>query len=472
MRSTALERGDVDAALEQLTEAASSCLSVERSSVWRFNEDRTQLVCLDLFERSARRHISGQILRSAETPHYFEALDAERTIAAHDARRDPRTREFTKAYLEPNGITSMLDAPVQLGGKLVGVVCHEHVGPPRGWKPWEELVAGTFADFVVMVLGAAERAKQSRALEQYRTRLEQLVDERTRQLRESEKAFKELFGAAPVALVLTALADSRVLAANARAAELFSLTVDQAPGQNAPDYWDDPADRQKLVELVKEQGTVDNFATRLRTKDGRRFWADVAVRALTTDQEPSLLFGIRDVTSQHELEERLRTLATTDELTRALNRRRIFEVADEEIQRAARYQRPLCIAMLDIDHFKRVNDIHGHAVGDEVLRGVADAMRANVRKQDKVGRYGGEELMVVFPETGLEDAGMVTERARKAIEALEIVHEGHRVRVTVSGGVVQWRSQELVGSVVQRADTALYEAKSGGRNRVVLGPLA
>jgi GAF domain-containing protein len=213
-RSTAFEGGDIESALAQVTEASSTALQVERTSVWQFNPDRSELICLDLYERTPRRHSKAPALCSRDTPRYFRALCEERTVAAHDARADLRTREFAGGYLEQHGIGAMLDAPVLLEGRLVGVVCHEHVGGVRAWRPWEELLAGTMADFVAMILGAAERARQARALEEYRQRLERLVAQRTSELQQSEENFRHLFQAAPVALVLTGGADQRVIAAN------------------------------------------------------------------------------------------------------------------------------------------------------------------------------------------------------------------------------------------------------------------
>jgi diguanylate cyclase (GGDEF)-like protein/PAS domain S-box-containing protein len=391
----------------------------------------------------------------------------ERSIAAHDARSDPRTREFEKSYLEPLGITSMLDAPILLGGKLIGVVCNEHVGGPRRWAPWEELLAGTLADFAAMVFGAAERAAQAHSLAGYRDKLEGLVRERTRELQESEERFHTLFDAAPVALILSRVPENQVLAANPRAASMFGLRADEAEGQHAPDYWVDVDDRIRLVKLVKEKGTVESFEARLKQRNGEIFWGDIAARTLMMRGFHTILFGVRDITAQKRAEERLRELASTDELTGALNRRCIFELANDEIARARRYERPLSAAMIDLDHFKGVNDRFGHAVGDEALRAVTDAIRSTMRKQDKIGRYGGEELFVVLPETRCDDARVVMDRARVAVQAIALVRDGARVPLTVSGGVVSLRSDEDLGSLLRRADSALYDAKSGGRNQIV-----
>ena len=342
-RSSALERGDVAGALRQLTESSSLALRVERASVWQFNDSLSELTCLDLYAQADRSHRTGHRLLASATPRYFEALRAERSIAAHDARTDPRTREFAPHYLGAHDISSMLDAPILLEGRLVGVVCHEHVGPARHFHAWEELVAGTFADFAAMLLGAAARARQA----------------------------------------------------------------------------------QDLLEVQ------------------RRLW------------------------EQKQVENQLRELATTDALTGALNRRRLFELAEVELAHAHRSGRPLSLAMLDVDHFKSVNDRFGPLVGDEALQLTAHTTRSALRSHDHVARYGGEELAVLLPDTTLAAARKVVERIRSEVAALQLVREGEVVPLSVSAGVVAAIPGESLQALLQRADCALYQAKTRGRNCVV-----
>ena len=175
----------------------------------------------------------------------------------------------------------------------------------------------------------------------------------------------------------------------------------------------------------------------------------------------------------NEMHRQLLEQAHTDPLTGAANRRAFLERAREEIARSRRYGHPLSVLMADIDHFKRINDTHGHAAGDEALKRFAQLMRDDLRPSDLVGRYGGEEFVVLLPETEVADAPVVAERLRAKVEAAELVHEGTRFRMTVSIGVaaVDLYNSSVGGSIepaLNEADAALYRAKESGRNRVVI----
>ena len=514
----------------------SSC--VARASVWRVDAKRTRIDCLDIFEAAGRSHTSGARIRAADAPCYFEAALTERCIVADDARIDPRTSEFTTHYLDPHGITSMLDAPIIVRGAVVGVICHEHVGPSRTWQPWEELAAATLTDVAGMASSAAEHAEQSRELETLRGNLEKLVHERTRELSESRENVRALFSASPVALILTRLADSTVLLANdragamfqvdvakirgvaaadfwvkpedratmvdrlrthgvldgldaelkastgrqfwgnvsanivlfegeravlvgvqditekkdaelslrqneealrtmleaaplplvvtglddamlrfsnKRAADMFGTTIDELVGKRAPDFYENPADRQKFVEALRTTGRVDAFAARLRARDGRTFWALLSARTMVLRDARVFMVGFSDLTEQKEIEHTLRDLASTDGLTGIYNRRHFFETASAALALADVRGRSAGIAMLDVDHFERVNDVHGHAVGDEALRMLARVCQLECRSSDVLARYGGEEFVVLLPETTLQSANTVVERIRRAL---------------------------------------------------------
>lgn len=163
----------------------------------------------------------------------------------------------------------------------------------------------------------------------------------------------------------------------------------------------------------------------------------------------------------------LQRLAIIDELTGLFNRRHIFEVARLEFERARRYRRPLSIIMVDIDHFKQVNDQYGHLVGDQVLRIVANRCQENVRESDVVGRYGGEEFIILLPETGPDGAGLSAERLRVSVAEGQILARGQSVQVTVSVGVASLDADCTdLDHLISMADESLYLAKARGRNAV------
>jgi diguanylate cyclase (GGDEF)-like protein len=175
------------------------------------------------------------------------------------------------------------------------------------------------------------------------------------------------------------------------------------------------------------------------------------------------------VVRQHE--EALELTATQDPLTGLANRRSLIQSACEEIRRSGRTGRPMSLLMIDLDHFKRINDTLGHAHGDAVLVAVASALRSTMRAIDHVGRWGGEEFVVVLPESDAEAAVAAAERVRTAIAALQIPHEGRSARVTVSIGVSTLASpagepDRLFHALVDHGDRALYDAKDDGRNCV------
>ena len=163
----------------------------------------------------------------------------------------------------------------------------------------------------------------------------------------------------------------------------------------------------------------------------------------------------------------LAQLANRDPLTGLSNRRHFFERADELLAQARRYHRPSCVITADLDHFKQINDAYGHGGGDETLRAAAQCLATSVREVDIVARFGGEEFAVFLAETILEDACIIAERFRAALESLEIHYEGQIISVTASIGVAAWAETEPgIEAALDRADAALYLVKKSGRNGV------
>ncbi len=164
-----------------------------------------------------------------------------------------------------------------------------------------------------------------------------------------------------------------------------------------------------------------------------------------------------------EIIRELKFLADFDSLTGIYNRRKIEDIFMLEVERARRYKKPISVLFIDIDNFKEINDTYGHKRGDQVLRHVASLIRQELRSTDYVGRFGGEEFLVILPETRPEEAVRVAERIRRIVEEADF----GGIRVTVSIGATGYREGESYTEVLDRVDKAMYKAKEHGKNRVV-----
>lgn len=184
----------------------------------------------------------------------------------------------------------------------------------------------------------------------------------------------------------------------------------------------------------------------------------------------SLERSLRYARKQGDTLEALRQLATRDQLTGMLNRREFDRIMAEEAERSQRFGQPLSLVMVDIDHFKAVNDTHGHPAGDAVLKEVAKILTAELRSVDRVARYGGEEFALILMQTGRPAAGEVAQRVVKAVASNPVVIEGGiTLKLTISAGVaVLPNDVSRIELLVGAADRSLYAAKRGGRNRVVM----
>lgn len=166
-----------------------------------------------------------------------------------------------------------------------------------------------------------------------------------------------------------------------------------------------------------------------------------------------------------ESEERYRHLANLDPLTNLVNRRYFYELAMNEIHRSRRYKRPLSMLMMDIDYFKNINDTYGHISGDAVLVWIADKLHEKMRDVDLVARFGGEEFILLLPETEINQAVFVADRLREFFASTPIQTKEHEITLTISIGISQYEGEESLDHFINKADQALYRAKNNGRNR-------
>ncbi len=203
--------------------------------------------------------------------------------------------------------------------------------------------------------------------------------------------------------------------------------------------------------------------------DGR--WIRLRVAPILDDKNNVEYFveWIRDITESKQAEKKLEHLATTDDLTGLWNRRHFMNSATGEFERARRYGQYFSLLMIDIDYFKKLNDTHGHAAGDAVLRHLAGMLKGSMRRTDITGRVGGEEFSIILPNTGIENAELLAERLRLTVEKSPASYSEKTLFLTVSIGLTAYSPGfESIDEMLLLADNALYEAKEGGRNRVVI----
>ncbi|AHM56321.1 response regulator PleD [Peptoclostridium acidaminophilum DSM 3953] len=239
-----------------------------------------------------------------------------------------------------------------------------------------------------------------------------------------------------------------------------------------------PDDYQNAMDAMllhmKGKKSVYEVEYRIQAKDGSWKWFYDRGKITQRDGEGKPLFAsgiVFDITKKKEQEislkkknEKLRKSAETDALTGIRNRRAIMDELESRVLEASINKSPLSIAIFDIDKFKAINDTKGHVVGDKVINEVASIIANTIRGLDSAGRYGGEEFLVILPNTDKTNAAGVAERIRKNVESHDF---GEGFKVTISGGVKQFQGEEKT-ELIDGADKNLYEAKNGGRNKIVV----
>lgn len=251
---------------------------------------------------------------------------------------------------------------------------------------------------------------------------------------------------------------------------LFGLTDQEAKGLSFYRLMtrEDAESTRHLLRNALQQASEHQFRAECMTPHGRQHmeWALCALVGPENSLEGVIGIG-HDVSAHISLHEELRTLAERDGLTGLYNRRHFVDAGNAQVAHAHRYEQDLSIILLDLDHFKKVNDTYGHHTGDLTLQACARLMQDVSRESDIPVRVGGEELAILLPSTALEGAALVAERLRSLIEQYPIeLEDGDRLHVTASLSAAQLVEGDTLTSLMQRADTALYRAKQNGRNRV------
>ena len=305
-------------------------------------------------------------------------------------------------------------------------------------------------------------------------------------LQAQETSYRTLFETVPQGLVYHD-AQGRITAANPAALRILRLSLDQLQGRSSMDpQWravrEDgsplPGDQHPAMQVLRTGQPVENVLMGVRVNDSagganpNLVWVLVSATPLFKDGQLSEVYAsFEDITSHVQLTQKLKLQATTDHLTGVANRRCLMERLGLEFERVQRHPLMQCsVLALDLDLFKRVNDQWGHAAGDAVLTHVARLMQQTTRAVDVVGRSGGEEFIVLLPDTGAVQALELAERLRGRIETQAVQQGGRSLGITASMGVsVILPGDVNADAVLARADRALYEAKHAGRNAVRLG---
>ncbi len=289
-----------------------------------------------------------------------------------------------------------------------------------------------------------------------------------RDLLNNEQKLRSILEILPYPIYIARRADGQILFVNRKSCLLFQQSAGQFLRKTSGDLFVDAQDKLNLDNLFKSLADVRDIEVRLKTSQGRVFIAELAAISLDYHNAPAMLVALNDISQRKELEAELFRQASTDGLTGISNRRHFENGADQEVRRARRFARDLTAMMIDIDHFKPINDTYGHAAGDSVLQGIVKRAIESLRQSDSIGRMGGEEFAVILPETNLAAAYDVAERLRKHIKEKPFAAGRAAITCTVSIGIAQLSARDGgFDGMLQRADEALYQAKENGRDCVV-----
>lgn len=269
----------------------------------------------------------------------------------------------------------------------------------------------------------------------------------------------------------------RIVYVNSAFEKLMGYTKDEVMGKSPRILNGTDTDRQTLYRIRKALREAKGIRVEILkyNKQGRERWLDINIVPLTNAEDEVTHFASieRDMTRYKKRERQLVNMALFDSLTGALSRPAFFQHAEKEFGRSQRYNRPLSVMMIDIDHFKKVNDEYGHQAGDNVLQIFSEAMQEEIRSTDFIGRIGGEEFTLLLPDTTLKEASYLAERVRARITKYPYLAGDMLIEVTASLGVAELHKEDKdFNELLQRADEAMYQAKQGGRNQVITSPLS
>ena len=277
-----------------------------------------------------------------------------------------------------------------------------------------------------------------------------------------------LLESSPFPILISRLRDDAVLLMNQEAQKMFNLTPQDINNFRFSNYFVKPAERIELIDKIKKETVINSFEVELKNpRTQQTFWLDLSTKVIELDKELALYTTFKDTTKRKKKEQDLFLKASTDPLTGLYNRRQFEVMAENEFARILRYKVPACLLMIDIDHFKKINDTYGHLTGDNILKQLALTLYKELRETDVIARYGGEEFVILLSQTIPENALMIAERLRQAAANILLSEKEEAIRFTISIGLADCALFPDLITTINAADLALYHAKETGRNNVV-----
>ena len=447
-------------ALRRIARTCVNAMGAPRASIWQLDADFSKLTCLCLYREDSDRFEQGTTLEARSFPRYFAALANSRVIDAHDARNDPRTREFTDIYLKPLGITSLLDATLRSEGQTRGILCIEETGPARLWSKEEQTFVASIADLVAQLM---------------------LINT----LRDSEIRYRALYEGSGDAIFV--IRNGVFLDCNTTALRMFRCTREQMLGKSPSAFSpanqtdgmpsDDKAKRKIHAAL---EGQAQIFEWRHCRHDGTTFDAEVTLNAVLIADSTCLIGCVRDISDRKQAEQalvqsrkQLEHRATHDSLTGLPNRDCLHERAVHNIAQASQQNSNLAFLLLDLNRFKEVNDTLGHSIGDHLLKIIGSLLLQVLNGNNAdLYRLGGDEFAVVahsicHAEDALALAETITDHLRQPV-----LVDGISLELGASIGIAMYPEHGLNSHALLRcADVAMYHAKSHGMGTAIYDSL-
>ncbi len=296
-------------------------------------------------------------------------------------------------------------------------------------------------------------------------RMTEKLESSTQESEEARSHFEMIFQTIPDATIISSVENGSLIAYNEAFFEMTKFCREEIEKNpiNICDFYANMNEENIFVETLKVDGEIQNMEISFLGGDEKNHIGLISAKLILLEGKPHVLSVIRDISERKIMEEKIRRLSITDPLTQIYNRLKLDEELLKELKQAKTLSSTFAVLILDIDYFKRINDTYGHQVGDQVLIEIVSIIKSNVRQGDVVGRWGGEEFLIILSNASLEDSLLKAEKIRIQVKETIFTNDA---RLTISIGVAAYMNDLLPENIVFRADAALYRAKEKGRNRV------